>query len=76
MTWNQLGCHAKPSGLLDVNGDYARRSDHRLMIPTSPDPMELIERFANYEPPIGDKWIELEKSLWTGFFWGAHPNEI
>ncbi|WP_232005603.1 LOG family protein [Pseudodesulfovibrio profundus] len=23
MTWNQLGYHAKPCGLLDVNGYYA-----------------------------------------------------
>jgi hypothetical protein len=77
LTWSQLGYHAKPCGLLDVNGYYACLADHfdrmvdegflmaehRRMVLTSPDPVELIERFADYEPPVVDKWIEKKKGL-------------
>ncbi|WP_272700801.1 LOG family protein [Desulfovibrio sp. Fe33] len=77
LTWNQLGYHAKPCGLLDVSGYYAcltdhlnrmvdegfLMADHRRMVLTSPDPGELIDRFANYVPPQVDKWIELKKGL-------------
>jgi hypothetical protein len=77
LTWNQLGYHAKPCGLLDVSGYYAcltdhlnrmvdegfLMADHRRMVLTSPNPAELIDRFATYTPPHVDKWIELKKGL-------------
>ncbi|MGE4192040.1 MAG: TIGR00730 family Rossman fold protein [Pseudodesulfovibrio sp.] len=77
LTWNQLGYHAKPCGLLDVNGYYACLADHmdrmvregflvsehRRMVLTSPDPGELIDLFADYVPPQVNKWIELKKGL-------------
>jgi uncharacterized protein (TIGR00730 family) len=77
LTWNQIGYHAKPCGLLDVNGYYARLAEHldrmvdegfllpahRRMVLTSPDPGELIDLFAEYDPPHVDKWIEMKKGL-------------
>ncbi len=77
LTWNQIGYHAKPCGLLDVNGYYACLTDHldrmteegfvmpahRGMVMTSPDPAELIELFRNYDPPHVEKWIERKKGL-------------
>ncbi|MDD3311004.1 TIGR00730 family Rossman fold protein [Pseudodesulfovibrio sp.] len=77
LTWNQLGYHAKPCGLLDVKGYYACLSDHmdrmvsegflvpehRRMVLTSSDPADLLDRFATYDPPHVDKWIEKKKGL-------------
>jgi hypothetical protein len=77
LTWNQIGYHAKPCGLLDVNGYYTCLAehmdrmvaegfllpDHRRMVLTSPDPAELIDLFAEYDPPQVDKWIEMKKGL-------------
>ena len=77
LTWNQLGYHAKPCGLLDVNGYYRCLSDHmdrmvkegflvdahRRMVLTDSDPARLLDRFATYVPPKVDKWIEKKKSL-------------
>lgn len=37
--------------------------EHRGMVLTSPDPGELIDLFAEYDPPQVDKWIELKKGL-------------
>ncbi|OIQ50997.1 LOG family protein YvdD [Pseudodesulfovibrio hydrargyri] len=77
LTWSQIGYHAKPCGLLDVNGYYTCLTehmdrmvaegfllpDHRRMVLTSPDPGELIDLFAEYDPPRVDKWIEMKKGL-------------
>ena len=77
LTWNQIGYHAKPCGLLDVNGYYACLTDHmdrmvtegflvgdhRRMVLTSPDPAALIDMFTDYDPPRVDKWIEMKKGL-------------
>jgi len=77
LTWNQLGYHAKPCGLLDVNGYYACLSDHmdrmvnegflvkehRRMVMTASTPSELIDQFEVYDPPKVDKWIEKKKGL-------------
>ncbi|WP_319582051.1 TIGR00730 family Rossman fold protein [uncultured Pseudodesulfovibrio sp.] len=77
LTWNQIGYLAKPCGLLDVNGYYTCLADHmdrmveegfllaahRRMVLTSPDPGELIDMFAEYDPPQVDKWIEMKKGL-------------
>jgi hypothetical protein len=77
LTWNQIGYLAKPCGLLDVNGYYTCLADHmdrmveegflmaahRRMVLTSPDPGELIDMFAEYDPPYVDKWVEMKKGL-------------
>lgn len=77
LTWNQLGYHAKPCGLLDVNGYYTCLADHmdrmvdegflvrdhRRMVMSSGDPAELLNLFATYVPPVVDKWIDKKKGL-------------
>ncbi len=77
LTWNQLGYHAKPCGLLDVNGYYSCLSEHmdrmvnqgfvvkehRHMVMTASDPGDLLDQFTVYEPPYVDKWIEKKKGL-------------
>ena len=77
LTWNQLGYHAKPCGLLDVNGYYACLSDHmdrmvkqgflvgehRKMVMTASTPGDLLEQFEEYDPPQVDKWIDSKKGL-------------
>jgi hypothetical protein len=77
LTWSQIGYHAKPCGLLDVNSYYTCLAEHmdrmveegflmaahRRMVLTSPDPGELIDMFAEYDPPQVDKWIEMKKGL-------------
>jgi len=77
LTWNQIGYHSKPCGLLDVSGYYACLTDHldrmvnegflvgdhRRMVMTSPDPATLLNMFKDYDPPQVDKWIEMKKGL-------------
>lgn len=77
LTWNQLGYHAKPCGLLDVKGYYACLADHmdrmvgqgflvaehRKMVLTASDAGDLLDQFAVYDPPHVDKWIEKKKGL-------------
>jgi len=77
LTWNQLGYHAKPCGLLDVNGYYSCMTDHmnrmvnegfvipehRKMVMSASDPATLLDQFATYDPPHVDKWIEKKKGL-------------
>ncbi len=69
-TWAQLGLHAKPIGLLDVDG-YHRplmalvehmtgagflRAEHAAMLLREQDPEVLLDRFADYRPPTTRKW--------------------
>ncbi len=71
-TWAQLGMHAKPCALLDVEGywsgltrflDHATgegflRAAHREMLLTAPDPDALLAAFAAYEAPQLPKWVD------------------
>jgi len=77
LTWNQLGYHAKPCGLLDVKGYYTCLAEHmdrmvlngflvqehRRMVLTDASPEGLLDQFATYDPPQVDKWIEKKKGL-------------
>jgi hypothetical protein len=77
LTWNQLGYHAKPCGLLDVKGYYTCLAehmdrmvnegflvqDHRNMVLTDATPHGLLDQFETYDPPQVDKWIEKKKGL-------------
>ncbi len=77
LTWNQLGYHAKPCGLLDVKGFYTCLADHmdrmvdqgflvpehRRMVLTDADPAGLLDQFETYVPPKVDKWIEKKRGL-------------
>jgi uncharacterized protein (TIGR00730 family) len=71
-TWSQLGLHAKPMGVLDVNAYYGRlaalldhaveegflRREHRAALHFSADPEVLLEHFAGWQPqPVG-KWLD------------------
>jgi uncharacterized protein (TIGR00730 family) len=69
LTWGQLQFHAKPCGLLNVDGyfdhllsflDHAQkrgflRPQHREMLLVANTPAELLDRFEHYEPPQIDK---------------------
>jgi hypothetical protein len=65
LTWAQLGLHAKPCGLLNLEGyfdllmawlDHATaqrfiRDEHRAMVLVGGDLETLLKRLADYEPP-------------------------
>lgn len=71
VTWTQLGLHAKPAGLLNVDGFYAPLIDfldrataagfikppHRAMVLDDADPGRLLARLLVAEPPSVIKWI-------------------
>ena len=73
-TWGQLGYHAKPLGLLEVDGFYGRlnefldhlvaerfvREPHRAMLQISESPAELLERLAAWQPTVAPKWVDRE----------------
>ena len=77
LTWNQLGYHAKPCGLLDVNGFYTTLSahldlmvregfvvrEHREMILMADTPTGLLDMFETYRAPTVEKWIKRKKNL-------------
>jgi uncharacterized protein (TIGR00730 family) len=69
ITWEQLGLHHKPSGLLNISGYYddlirflnhaARerfiKPKHRASVLIASDPVQLLDRFAQYDPSIGQQ---------------------
>ncbi|HSK98342.1 MAG TPA: TIGR00730 family Rossman fold protein [Euzebyales bacterium] len=75
-TWAQLGLHAKPLGLLDIDGYYQPlltfidrmvseeflRGAYRDMIIVASDPAELLDHFAAYRPPHG-KWPDVPATV-------------
>ncbi|MEF2072164.1 TIGR00730 family Rossman fold protein [Consotaella aegiceratis] len=70
-TWAQLGYHAKPCSLLNVNGYYDGLSGfldnvaasqfmkpiHRDMLIVEDEPKALLDRLKSYQPPAVSKWI-------------------
>jgi uncharacterized protein (TIGR00730 family) len=70
-TWAQLGFHAKPCGLLNVDGYYDAliafldhatgeefiRPDQRAMLLVEPDPAALLDRLTGYRAAAVSKWI-------------------
>jgi len=72
VTWAQLGIHARPCGLLDVDGywrplvtflDHAVEEGfvsplHRQLILIDTDPDVLLDRFAAWQPPTVEKWVD------------------
>ncbi len=72
LTWAQLGFHAKPCGLLDVDGffdaltaflDHAAaerfiRREHRAMLSVARTPDALLTQLAACEPPPIPKWMD------------------
>jgi uncharacterized protein (TIGR00730 family) len=75
-TWSQLGIHAKPCGVLNVDGYYDHlaafldhavaagflKAEHRAVLSVASEPGELLERLAAYVPRTVAKWTELEAS--------------
>lgn len=72
VTWTQLGVHAKPCGMLDVNHyfDPLRafldravaqrlvRPEHRALIIDETDPEVLLDTLAAWRPQHLDKWLD------------------
>src|SRR4051794_36438523 len=70
-TWSQLGLHAKPMGVLNVEGYYDGlaalldhavregflRPQHRAALHTAATPDELLQRFAGWRPATVGKWL-------------------
>jgi uncharacterized protein (TIGR00730 family) len=70
-TWAQLGYHAKPCGLLNINGFYDRMSEfvdhvvaegflkaeHRAMLIVEDKPEAMLATMATYLPPPTTKWL-------------------
>src|SRR6516165_10548698 len=73
-TWAQLGIHAKPCGLLNVDGYYSTllsfldevrdkgflSSLNRDLILVEREPLALLERLQSYEPPAVPLWMRPE----------------
>lgn len=71
-TWGQLGYHAKPLGLLDVNGFYDKlggfldhiveegfvRPQHRAMLLLGQRPDELLDGMDSFVAPVAPKWVD------------------
>jgi uncharacterized protein (TIGR00730 family) len=76
LTWAQLGLHAKPCALLNVNGYYdsllafldtavARRLLHpenRSMVIVASDVGSLLDQMQAYTVPAVTKWIATERT--------------
>jgi hypothetical protein len=72
LTWSQLGIHANPIGMLDVDGYFEHllaffdhaveegflRPVHRALLLVDRDPGTLLERMASNPPVAGDKWLD------------------
>lgn len=73
LTWQQLGIHAKPCGLLNVAGYYDPliafldnavaqkfiKPEHRQLVVVDADPAVLLDKLAAFRAPVVDKaeWI-------------------
>jgi uncharacterized protein (TIGR00730 family) len=71
LTWSQLGIHAKPCGVLNVEGYFDAllalfdhsvgegfvRPAHRALVLEGAEPGELLEGMAAFRAPSTEKWI-------------------
>jgi uncharacterized protein (TIGR00730 family) len=76
LTWAQLGLHARPCGLLDVDGYYEPlitffdraveegfvRPEHRSLLVVADDPDALLDAFEAWRPPSVERWIDTRSS--------------
>ena len=72
VTWTQLGLHAKPCGLLNVNGFYDGllhffehaldeqflKPTHRQIVVADADPVSLLDRITNWQAPAVMQWLQ------------------
>ena len=75
VTWSQLGLHAKPCGVLNVERYYDPllalfdhavkegflRSDNRTLVLEERDPRRLLEKMSEFQASDGGKWITDEE---------------
>jgi hypothetical protein len=71
LTWSQLGIHARPCGILNVDGyfdallalfDHAVREGfvrepHRALVLEASEPAALLDAMARFRPAATEKWI-------------------
>jgi uncharacterized protein (TIGR00730 family) len=76
VTWAQLGIHAKPCAVLNVDGYYDPllalfdhavgerflRPQHRGLVLEGRDPDALLDAMERYEPPALHKWIDRDET--------------
>ena len=76
LTWSQLGLHAKPCALLNVDGYYDPliafldnavmrgfvQPRHRDMLLIDTRPARLLDRIGAYVAPAVEKWLDAERS--------------
>jgi len=76
LTWGQLGLHRKPVGLLNIDhyfdpllaclrhavAEQFVRTEFDHLLSVSESPIDLLDRFAVYEPPQVRKWIDRASS--------------
>ena len=76
LTWAQLGVHHKPCGLLNVAGYYdplLALLDHmvsegflqqryRDLVLVERDPAALLDRFARYQSPVPERWLDQSRT--------------
>lgn len=72
VTWSQLGLHAKPTGLVNVDGFYDQllgfldhavderfvRPEHRAVVLADPDPARLLDAMRGWRAPPVPKWVD------------------
>mgnify|MGYP005662173785 FL=1 len=75
-TWTQIGIHAKPCGLLNVDGYYDGllaflenmvacgfvQASHRDVVLVDDDPARLIEQVLSHKPRIHERWMSEEQT--------------
>lgn len=75
VTWSQLGIHAKPCGLLNVEGYYEPllhlfdnavregflHTDNRRLVLDATDPELLLDKMSEFKPTRTAKWIGREE---------------
>jgi uncharacterized protein (TIGR00730 family) len=75
VTWTQLGIHAKPCGVLDVNGYFTPlramldtatgerfvSADHRGLVIFADSPQSLLAKLAGWEPVATGKWLDRDE---------------
>lgn len=76
VTWTQLGVHAKPCGVLNINGFYDPllalfdraladgflRADHRGLVLTERTVPGILDRITQSRPVKIDKWIDRSRT--------------
>ena len=76
ITWSQLGIHAKPCGLLNVEGYYDAlinlfdtgveerfiRPEHRRIVLVDTNPERLLDQMRDFRAPQVGKWLDLDRA--------------